>query len=324
MTMRATRTPTRSTTIGSRSWATSCGSRRSHGWTSKPNRPSRLNVTSTDQQGHSFTKAVTVVDAGPERGAGRARSTLTVLPILSPAMRPSVPRLASRQSHSTRMRAIPSRSSLSNDAGGLFAIDAATGVVTVADSLEGDREGDHTITVRATDSHGETSETDFTIEVGEVDEASMAFGTGGIDTFLLDLEWKRLPRWSASTARTTAVLQRCRRCELERQHRPERSAGDGLWCQRFRIRRRYRGRLHHRCQRDLPGCRHLGRQRQQPVELGFQPIDAVPVRLTQCPRRGARLRAAGAFAPLASIPGRTERPSPRSALTFRGKAATSP
>ena len=73
---------------------------------------------------------------------------------------------------------------LSNDAGGLFAIDSKTGVVTVAGALDGTTE--HTIAVRATDNSGESSETEFTIEVGGATDF-MAFGTGGMDAFLLDL-----------------------------------------------------------------------------------------------------------------------------------------
>jgi hypothetical protein len=143
-----------------------------------------LNVTSTDKQGISFTKEITVVvrdlneaPAGPIDVDGSAdlvasnAAVGTVVGITAESFDPDAGDSFTFD--------------LSNDAGGLFAIDAATGVVTVAGSLDG-MGGDHTITVRATDSHGESSETDFTIEVGEV-MGLMAFGTGGIDTFLLDL-----------------------------------------------------------------------------------------------------------------------------------------
>jgi len=60
--------------------------------------------------------------------------------------------------------------SLSNDAGGRFAIDAATGVVTVADGskLNFETAASHQITVRATDGQGAFSSQTFTIAVGNV------------------------------------------------------------------------------------------------------------------------------------------------------------
>lgn len=75
---------------------------------------------------------------------------------------------------------------LSNDAGGLFAIDPVTGVVTVAGALDQDGATEHAITVRAIDSAGESSETEFTIQVGSATDF-MAFGSSGADAFLLDL-----------------------------------------------------------------------------------------------------------------------------------------
>jgi len=41
--------------------------------------------------------------------------------------------------------------------------------------------------VRATDTHGEYSESDLVVQVGEEVQQLMAFGSSGIDTFLLDL-----------------------------------------------------------------------------------------------------------------------------------------
>ncbi len=62
--------------------------------------------------------------------------------------------------------------SLVNSAGGRFAIDAVTGVVTVADGSLLDREAaaSHTITVRATSVDGSTANTNFTINLGDIDE----------------------------------------------------------------------------------------------------------------------------------------------------------
>lgn len=73
---------------------------------------------------------------------------------------------------------------LSNNAGGLFAIDGATGVVTVNGPLVGTTE--HTITILATDNSGISSESEFTIEVGGASDF-MAFGSSAMDAFLLDL-----------------------------------------------------------------------------------------------------------------------------------------
>jgi Ca2+-binding RTX toxin-like protein len=63
--------------------------------------------------------------------------------------------------------------SLTNDAGGRFAIDSATGVVTVANGslLDFEAAASHDITVRATDSSGLTQDQDFTIDLADVNEA---------------------------------------------------------------------------------------------------------------------------------------------------------
>ena len=62
--------------------------------------------------------------------------------------------------------------SLSDNAGGRFAIDANTGVVTVANGSLLNREAaaTHNITVRATSADGSTADTTFTINVNDVDE----------------------------------------------------------------------------------------------------------------------------------------------------------
>jgi len=143
-----------------------------------------LNVTSTDGKGNSLTKAITVVvrdlneaPFGPidvNNSENLVASTAPVGTAVGITAQSSDPDTGDSFAFS-----------LSNDASGLFAVDAVTGVVTVAGSLDG-MAGEHTITVRATDNSGEYSETDFTIEVGEV-MGLMAFGTSGVDTFLLDL-----------------------------------------------------------------------------------------------------------------------------------------
>ncbi|NLY03167.1 MAG: hypothetical protein GXY83_44530, partial [Rhodopirellula sp.] len=63
--------------------------------------------------------------------------------------------------------------SLTNNAGGLFAIDAATGVVTVAGALDAETAMSHTITVLATSSDSSVSTADFTIAVMDVNEAGV-------------------------------------------------------------------------------------------------------------------------------------------------------
>ena len=60
--------------------------------------------------------------------------------------------------------------SLDDDAGGLFTIDANTGVVTVAGVLDAETSTSHTVTVRATSSDTSFTTRDFTISVTDVDE----------------------------------------------------------------------------------------------------------------------------------------------------------
>ncbi|MCA9066579.1 MAG: cadherin domain-containing protein, partial [Planctomycetaceae bacterium] len=62
--------------------------------------------------------------------------------------------------------------SLTDDAGGRFAIDSVTGIITVADGtlLNHEAAASHNITVRATSADGSTSETVFTINVLDVNE----------------------------------------------------------------------------------------------------------------------------------------------------------
>jgi hypothetical protein len=66
--------------------------------------------------------------------------------------------------------------SLTDNAGGRFAIDSTTGVVTVANSALLGSASEHTITVQAASSDGSTSTQSFTIAVARVD----AFDVGAI------------------------------------------------------------------------------------------------------------------------------------------------
>ena len=69
--------------------------------------------------------------------------------------------------------------SLSNDAGGRFAIDANSGVITVADTtlLDYETQTSHTVEVTATSTDGSTSVQSFTVTLTDVIE-----GTSGSDT----------------------------------------------------------------------------------------------------------------------------------------------
>ncbi|MBL8327585.1 MAG: DUF2341 domain-containing protein, partial [Rubrivivax sp.] len=60
--------------------------------------------------------------------------------------------------------------SLLDDAGGRFVIDAATGQVSLAASLDAEAAASHTITVRASSADGSQSQASFTIAVNDVDE----------------------------------------------------------------------------------------------------------------------------------------------------------
>ncbi len=64
--------------------------------------------------------------------------------------------------------------SLSDNAGGRFAVDGVTGLVTVSGTLDYETAANHNITVRATSSDGSVSTHVFTINVGDVNEAPVA------------------------------------------------------------------------------------------------------------------------------------------------------
>ncbi|HEX6961047.1 MAG TPA: cadherin domain-containing protein, partial [Lacipirellula sp.] len=68
--------------------------------------------------------------------------------------------------------------SLVDDAGGLFSIDASTGAVTVAASLDYETATSHVVRVRATSDDGSQSETDFTIDILPVNDISPAITSG--------------------------------------------------------------------------------------------------------------------------------------------------
>ena len=73
--------------------------------------------------------------------------------------------------------------SLTDDAGGRFAIDGATGAITVADGslLDYETAASHDITIRVTDGGGLTYDETFTINVANLEEANVVTGTAGDD-----------------------------------------------------------------------------------------------------------------------------------------------
>ncbi|MEZ6135352.1 MAG: cadherin domain-containing protein [Pirellulaceae bacterium] len=79
--------------------------------------------------------------------------------------------------------------SLTDDAGGRFAIDSITGAVTTAVALDHEASALHQITVRATSADGSTSEADFVISVADINERPEAFAdeysTSYIDSLLI-------------------------------------------------------------------------------------------------------------------------------------------
>ena len=65
---------------------------------------------------------------------------------------------------------------LTNDAGGLFAVDAATGVITTTAVLDHEAVAAYTITGTATDTGGLSTSADFTVTVSDVNEAPIGHG----------------------------------------------------------------------------------------------------------------------------------------------------
>lgn len=65
---------------------------------------------------------------------------------------------------------------LTNNAGGLFVIDDATGMITLAGAVDHEAAGSHTLTVLAQDVAGETVTSDLTVTVSDVNEAPVSSG----------------------------------------------------------------------------------------------------------------------------------------------------
>jgi len=101
--------------------------------------------------------------------------------------------------------------SLSDDADGRFAIDGASGVVSVAEGADLDFEtaASHDITVRATSSDGSSSEQGFTVQVSDVEEAVglTLVGTNAADT-LVGGDGNDSIAWEAPAGRTASPASR--------------------------------------------------------------------------------------------------------------------
>ncbi|MDK9702155.1 MAG: retention module-containing protein, partial [Sulfuritalea sp.] len=76
--------------------------------------------------------------------------------------------------------------SLTNDAGGRFAINATTGVVTVAGALDYESAAGYVITVKATSSDGSSNTADFTIAVTNLDEVAPTISSGTVATAIAE------------------------------------------------------------------------------------------------------------------------------------------
>jgi hypothetical protein len=147
----------------------------------------KINVTSTDSSGNSLTKAF-IISVNDLNEAPNAPVDSNPAADFVPENAPTGATVGITGASFDVDAGDSVTYSLSDDAGGLFAIDAATGVVTVAGGLDYDVATQHLITVRATDKQGEYGETDFTIGIGEdTGEFTWAYGSSGSDVFLLDL-----------------------------------------------------------------------------------------------------------------------------------------
>ena len=76
---------------------------------------------------------------------------------------------------------------LSDDAGGRFAIDPTTGVVTVAGALDFEVADNHALEITATSSDGSTTTQSLTIAVTDQDEAPVITSNGGGDSTALSM-----------------------------------------------------------------------------------------------------------------------------------------
>ena len=180
------RTPTRRTTRSPIRWTTmrAVASRSTPRRASSPSPTARCSIARARFPIRSRCARPPPTAASP-RSASRCRSATSTNSTSAPSRMPMAPSTRSpktartaRSSASRRPRPTPmppatrSAYSLDDSAGGRFAIDAATGVVTVADGSLLDREAaaSHSITVRATSADASFSTQTFSIALNDVDE----------------------------------------------------------------------------------------------------------------------------------------------------------
>ena len=130
---------------------------------------------------------------------------------------------------------------LTDDAGGLFAIDTNTGVITVANALDYETATSHYVTVLATSSDTSTSSQAFTINVTDVNESAVGPVTDNDGTANTVAEDAAV----GNTVGITGSGHRCRR-DRHRHLQPQRR------CRRP-VHHRHQHRCHHRGQ--CPGLR---------------------------------------------------------------------
>jgi len=142
----------------------------------------QLKVTTTDQGGLSYSKNFTIavndVNETPGTIVDKDGSVNTVLETAAVGTVVGITASAVDPDAGDSITY-----SLSNNAGGLFAVDSKTGVVTVAGGLDYETANQHTITVRATDGGGKFSEANFDIKVGDVTQHTVDGYLAGATVF---------------------------------------------------------------------------------------------------------------------------------------------
>ena len=139
-----------------------------------------VHVTSTDLIGNSITKALTIevrdLNEAPSAPIDDDPAENFVLKTAAIGTAVGITGLSTDPDAGDSVTY-----SLSDNAGGLFAIDSKSGIVTVAGALSGDMSNAHMITVRATDTSGQFGETDLLIQVGDAAAKSALLASGGSD-----------------------------------------------------------------------------------------------------------------------------------------------
>jgi hypothetical protein len=142
----------------------------------------QLTVTTTDQGGLSHSETVTIavtnVNEGPSAVVDSNAAVNTVSELAAVGTVVGITASSTDPDVGDNVTY-----SLSNNAGGLFSINSATGVVTVAGGLDYETATQHTITVRATDGSGSFTETDFNIQVGDATQVAVDGYIAGATVF---------------------------------------------------------------------------------------------------------------------------------------------